>query len=739
VLTSGSYTSAATALSGGTATISIPAGALAAGSDTLSAAYTPDTAGAAIYSSASGTSSAVTVSTVTPTVTVTPGASSITTTQALSVTVTLGGGTGNPVPTGSVVLTSRSYTSAATTLSGGTATINIPAGALAAGTDTLSAAYTPDTAGAAIYSGASGISSAVTVSKVAPTVTVTPGASSITTTQALSVTVTSGGGTGNPVPTGSVVLASGSYTSSVTTLSGGTATISIPAGALAAGSDTLSATYTPDTAGAAIYSGASGISPAVTVSKVAATVTVTPGASSITTAQALSVTVAVSGGTGNPVPTGSVVLTSRSYTSPATTLSGGTATINIPAGALAAGSDTLTASTSGDANYNSAVGTASVTVVEAAVLTSPTPGQSTVLGTNDVTFQWTAGIAVTAYQFNLSAIAFGDSDLYSYKGKATSAIVATLPANGAAVYATLYSYVNGIWQQNKYVYTESGTLTPATLTSPTPGGGTVLGTTNVLFQWTAGTGVSLYELSLSANAPGGSDLYSYKGTALSANVPNVPANGQSVYATLYSYINGVWQSNSYIYTEGGVPLAVLTSPTPGPNTVLGTSNVAFQWTAGKGVTVYQLNLSAIAAGQSELFLYKGTATAATVLTLPANGVTVYARLYSYRNGTWQFNDYVYTESGASDPAILQSPTPGLTTVLGTSNVAFQWTKGTGVAVYQLNLSAIAPGNSDLYLYKGTATSAIAPTLPPNGATVYARLYSNINGAWHYNDYVYTEQ
>jgi hypothetical protein len=78
-------------------------------------------------------------------------------------------------------------------------------------------------------------------------------------------------------------------------------------------------------------------------------------------------------------------------------------------------------------------------------------------------------------------------------------------------------------------------------------------------------------------------------------------------------------------------------------------------------------------------------------------------------------------------------------LLGSSNVAFQWTTGTGVAIYQLNLSAIAPGDSELYLYKGTATSTIAPTLPTNGATVYARLYSKINGVWQYNDYVYTAQ
>ena len=51
----------------------------------------------------------------------------------------------------------------------------------------------------------------------------------------------------------------------------------------------------------------------VTVNKVAATVTVTQSSSNITTAQALTVTVAVVGG--GSTPTGSVTLTSGSYSS----------------------------------------------------------------------------------------------------------------------------------------------------------------------------------------------------------------------------------------------------------------------------------------------------------------------------------------------------------------------------------------------------------------------------------------
>jgi hypothetical protein len=393
--------------------------------------------------------------------------------------------------------------------------------------------------------------------------------------------------------------------------------------------------------------------------------------------------------------------------------------------------------------FNDYVYTASPVPVKA-TLTTPTPGLSTLLGSSNVNFQWTAGTGVSLYQLSLSVIGPGQSELYMFKGAATSATATTLQAKGQIVYARLSSDIGGVWQYNDYQYTESGTTSAALLTSPTPGLGTVLGSSNVIFQWTAGTGVNLYQLNLGSTL-GASDLYLYKGSATSTTVPSLPANGQIVYARLYSKINGTWVYDDYQYyndngySEGGTPdAAVLQSPTPGQGTVLSTSNVPFQWSTGTGVTLYLFNLSAVTPGGSDLFLYKGSATSAIVPTVPSNGALVYARLWSYINGTWQHNDYVYSESGSTAAAVLTSPTPGLSTILGTSNVQFQWTAGTAVTLYQLNLSAVAPGKSELFIYKGSATTTTAPTLPENGATVYARLYSKINGVWQFNDYVYKE-
>lgn len=108
----------------------------------------------------------------TPTLTVTPALPAVTTAQALSVAVTVSGSGTNPTPTGSVTLSSGSYTSNAATLSSGAATINVPAGALAVGSDTLTGTYTPDSASSSTYNTATGTSPAVTVTAVTSSVSV---------------------------------------------------------------------------------------------------------------------------------------------------------------------------------------------------------------------------------------------------------------------------------------------------------------------------------------------------------------------------------------------------------------------------------------------------------------------------------------------------------------------------------------------------------------------------------------
>lgn len=448
----------------------------------------------------------------TPTVTVTAANSSgVSITQAVTVTVTVSGSNGTP--TGSVTLTSGAYSSAATTLVSGSAQISIPAGTLAVGTDTLTANYSPDASSSANYYSASGTGQ-VTITKATPTVAVTPASSSVLGPQSLSVTVTVSGGTGAPAATGTVVLASGSYSSAAVTLVSGSAQISIPAGSLAAGNDTLTATYTPDTAGAGTYTSATGTN-SVSVSLVTPTVTVTPGSSSIVANQPLAVTVAVSWGTGNAAATGTVTLSGGGYTSAATTLTNGGATINIAANKLAVGADTLTVSyapdSAGALMYTSASGTGSVTVTAipytltvnsiypssgVSITANLADNNSLTGGTTPFSLTYNSGTQVTLTAVN------GAYSFVSWSGcNSTSGSTCTVTLGGNTTVTATYNY----WTIN------SITVSPSTAT---------IGSQQQFTATVNGTGNFSSAVTWTVSAPTGSTLS--PGTISTGGLYNTP-------------------------------------------------------------------------------------------------------------------------------------------------------------------------------------------------------------------------
>jgi sugar lactone lactonase YvrE len=392
---------------------------------------------------------------------------------------------------------------------------------------------------------------------------------------------------------------------------------------------------------------------------------------------------------------------------------------------------TLIDNTQNETDAQQSVALSGTSLSTPATLTSPKAGST--LAASSVTFAWTAGTGVTSYQLLLGATGAGSSDIYNSGSiSSTSATAPSVPANDGTVYARLVSMIGGVAQYADYTFVESST--PAALVSPAQG--STLSASNITFTWTAGAGVTAYNLWLGTSGPGSSSLYvSGSTTATSVTVATLPARGATVYARLYSMINGAWQFTDYTFTESATA-AQLMSPTPG-STPAG-SSVTFAWTAGEGVSNYQLWLGTDGPGSSSLYNSGSTvSTSATVDTLPANGTTVYARLHSLTGGIWKYNDYTYTSITLIKLAALTAPTPN--SALSSSNVTFTWSAGSGVTAYDLWLGTSGLGSSSLYVSGATtATSVTVATLPARGATVYARIYSLAGGVWKYNDYTYTE-
>jgi hypothetical protein len=143
-----------------------------------------------------------------------------------------------------------------------------------------------------------------------------------------------------------------------------------------------------------------------------------------------------------------------------------------------------------------------------------------------------------------------------------------------------------LWTRSRGAYAwplptgpEGGPAGPATMSTPAASS-TLTGST-VTFTWYPSAAASAYWLDIGSSA-GANNYYSSGnlGSALSTTVAGLPTNGSTVYATLYSLVNGNWQYNSYTYTafNAGAETAALT--TPPPSTTLAGSTITFSWNAG---------------------------------------------------------------------------------------------------------------------------------------------------------------
>jgi hypothetical protein len=170
---------------------------------------------------------------------------------------------------------------------------------------------------------------------------------------------------------------------------------------------------------------------------------------------------------------------------------------------------------------------------------------------------------------------------------------------------------------------------------------------------------------------------------------------------------------------------------------LTSASTTFTWSAGPaGTTGYGLNVGT-SPGAADLVNIGPLSGTSVTVNLPANGATIYVRLWTIFSGTTYFyNDYTYTEFTQPASAIT-NPVPGST--LTSASTTFTWNAGrAGTTGYGLNVGT-SPGAADLvniYPVSGTSTTV---NLPTNGTTIYVRLWTVLNGTtFLFNDYTYTE-
>ena len=168
-----------------------------------------------------------------------------------------------------------------------------------------------------------------------------------------------------------------------------------------------------------------------------------------------------------------------------------------------------------------------------------------------MTFIWTAGAGTSAYWVDIGSTAGGNN--YSSSGNLGNVLTTTvggLPTDGSTVYVTLYSLIGASWVGNAYTYTAlNATAGLAAMLTPTPSG--TLSGTSAPFTWSSDTNATAYWVDIGSTA-GGNNIYSSgnMGSAMTTTVYTLPANGSTIYVSLYSYVGGQWVNNPVTYTSG---------------------------------------------------------------------------------------------------------------------------------------------------------------------------------------------
>jgi hypothetical protein len=218
-----------------------------------------------------------------------------------------------------------------------------------------------------------------------------------------------------------------------------------------------------------------------------------------------------------------------------------------------------------------------------------------------------------------------------------------------------------------------------------PALGSTLPSSTVAFQWTAGS-ANAYILTVGSAAKGIDIYLSGLTNSLSAVVSNIPTDGRTVFATLYSRVNNVWATNAYIYkASNGAPTPTPTAtPTP-------TSTPTPTATP--------------------------TPTPTPIPTATPTGTPTPTP----------------TATPTTGPAVMLSPLLGST--FSSSTVTFNWSAGSATAYVLLTGSSLHGG--DIYNSGIVHTlSAAVNKIPTDGRTIYVTLTSQVSGSWITISYTY---
>lgn len=359
------------------------------------------------------------------------------------------------------------------------------------------------------------------------------------------------------------------------------------------------------------------------------------------------------------------------------------------------------------------------------------PVQGSVLPARSVTFSWDRGRGARGYSLWVGSLP-GKSDLFSGELGTNVSRTLSLPTDGRPIYVRLWTTFDGRRTEfNAYSYI-AHLIAPEPARIISPSSGSQLTAPTTTFTWDEGKNAEAYALWV-GSTPGGWDLLrSPRNMNRSATAP-IPTDGRPIYVRLWTRMDGLWehyQDSTYVAPTGPAAnvKAQLTSP---PNaSTLPSTTVTLAWNRGTGAQGYRLWVGSSPDTPDLLAKDVGLNLSETV-NVPGDGRTIYVRLWTMFNGTWQqFNTYTFT-CPSLPPSEATITSPADRSVLPPGTATFTWSADSRAQSYSLWVGS-SPGANDIHSGESRLATSATVNLPTDGRPIYATLRTLVAGQWQAN-------
>jgi hypothetical protein len=416
----------------------------------------------------------------------------------------------------------------------------------------------------------------------------------------------------------------------------------------------------------------------------------------------------------------------------------------------------------------------SPTTPSAPTLISPA-NEANVPGTG-IIFKWSAVSGATHYLFELNTDPnWGTSTrLYYLDRAATSVAIGGLHNDGMTYYWRVsagnsygwgsasdgWSVVNGQAGSNP-TSTPSSSPTPSTtpLTPPapallSPGNGTNVAGTSMIFRWSAVSGAThyLFELNTDSNWGTSTRLYYLDWPNTSVAISNFRNDGTTYYWRVSAGNSYGWGAASVgwsVINGINTPPVAPTLSSPGNGTRVAGPSITFQWNAPLGATGYRLEVNTDPSWGTGTRLYYGSVStnSQTVTGFSNDGTTP----YYWR--VWASNAYGWSAASATWSLISRAAdgSPATPTLLSPANgssepgtsITFRWSASSGAThyLYEINTDPNwGPGTrfgyGDIpnnfcssYCYTIANNGLVVVGFPNTGTIYYWRVWAGNSNGW----------